>query len=223
MGGGYVSKNQFIYEGGPMAGKMVHYFNIEGFPLCAGTPPIYHSVLDQLKNDNVGLIITLLLDPLHSGRTISHVPFDFDETEWTDGDIGIEETIKKLNIELLHIPVNDACPPTNESIDKLIMGVRDFIARRPNEKIYIHCWRGAGRTSVLLISLLVSIWNVQSEQAIGLVRRSNNRYKISQFQIPYLNVTQNTDFPHLASSLYKDIYDPIIRTPGDNKCWIIKK
>ena len=213
MGGGYVSKDKFLDD----ENKLLHYFNVPNYPLCGGTPPIYLSVLDQLKNENVGLIVTLLLEPPHSGRTINHVPFDFDETEWTDGDQQIEEKIVKLGIEVLHIPVQDGCPPTNESIDQLLTGVREFLSRRPNEKIYLHCWKGSGRTSVLLISLLNAIWNVPLDQAENLVRDSNQKCRITEYQRPYLNLGKNPDFPHLSVGLYKEIYDPAIRTPVDHK------
>ncbi len=216
MGGGYVSKEKFIDN----EGKLTHYFKLENYPLCGGTPPIYLSSVKQLKNDNVGLIITLLLEPLHSGRTINHLPFDFGETEWTDGDIDIEQKIEELNMELINIPIHDGCPPTNNSINQLLNGVRDFINRRPNEKIYFHCWKGAGRTSVAMILILNCIWNIPLNSAKKIVGKANQKYKLSDYQIPYLNSNTNKDYPHLADDIYNEIYDPIIRTPANNECWI---
>jgi len=213
--GGYVTKDKFINDDG----QLHHYFNIPDYPLCGGTPPIYLSVIYQLKKDNVGLIITSLLDPLHSGRTIHHAPsFRSNETEWTDGDEGIEDVTHNLDIELLHVPINDECPPTNDSIDKLLNGVRDFLTRRPNEKIYVHCWKGSSRTSVILITLLRSIWNLSPEKAEELVTQANYKINISYFK-PYLDCNRNPDFPHLAHSLYKSDYEPIIITSPDHKCW----
>jgi hypothetical protein len=224
MGGGYVSKQKLVSDEEDKKGQLLHYFHIKEFPLCAGTAPIYHSVLDQLKNDNVGLIVTLLLEPLHSGRLINHVPFDHDETEWTDGDEGIEDYVKELDIELLHVPVNDACPPTNDSVNKLLEGIKEFITRRPNEKIYFHCWKGSGRTSVMLILALHSIWDVSLKKAINMVQTANTKYRITyEYQSPYLDDQKNPDFPYLSASLYKDIYDPTIRTPSNHKCWELQK
>ena len=161
-----------------------------------------------------------MLEPLKSGRLINHLPFGFSDTEWTETDPNLEQTAKDLNLELLHIPMQDACPPVKESVDKLLTSVKDFLSRRPNEKIYVHCWRGSGRTSVLLAVILHSIYKLEVDKAVDLISQSNFRFRLSEKQEPYLKT--NLSFPYISETLYDDLYKPEIRTPKDHECWKTK-
>lgn len=218
MGGGVISKEKFVNNDGTLC----HYFNICDYNLCGGTSPIYLSSLDQLKKDNVGLIITTLLEPLHSGKTINHRPFDHDRTEWTQGDDGIEDKIKELGIELLHIPIQDGCPLIDTSTTKLLEYVNDFTKRRPNDKIYVHCWVGAGRTSIVLILILNQIYGIPLKDSYQLVSKYNKKIKLtSQYQMPYFDLDKNISYPLISSDLYKNFYNCDIRTPLDHACYKI--
>lgn len=219
--GGNVSKTKFV---NPSSYTVCHYFEIDGYPLCGGMAPVYYEMLVQLSVHNVGLIVTTMIEPLHGGRTIDHKPFGFetgdDNTEWTEGDSDIEIVAKSLGMELYHAPVADAGIPTSAITEKLITKVKEFHAAFPEKKIYVHCWQGKKRTSLVLIILLREVFGVSAEDATELLFKYNNRFQRNAFQSHQWNYVASAEFPMLAEGIYDvEKNDPVIKTPKDHKCY----
>lgn len=199
-------------------GAPIHYFEIPKYPLCGGTSPIYNKILHFLSENNVGLIITTLLDPLHDGRTINHRTDE--QTEWADGDATLLATAKKLKLAMHHAPIVDEGVPINSVVDALLTTVQTFRKKEPNKNIYVHCWGGGGRTSLVLMIILRQIFNVDSITALDLLTTYNyKKYGMPRYCHSHKAYYSSIDFPHLSDSLYKKSLDPIIHTPSTHDCY----
>ena len=182
--------------------------------ISGGCFPAFCSSLDYLYNkENVGLIITLTIEPIKSGRNINHVPFDHDETEWVNGDENLEE--KLSNFETLHIPIADVGFPTKEYIDRLAKTVEEYHQNNPIKSVYFHCWAGRGRTSLAIIYILMRMYKMNSNAAIELVKKCNRECKLSEYQLKFIKGMDLSleDLENFAS---------IIKTPSDHECFKIK-
>lgn len=218
--GGFVTKEKFMNN----QGNMVHYFEIEGYPLCGGMAPLFKPMMQQLHDREVGLIVTTMIEPLHEGRVIDHKPFGFetgdDNTEWTDAEEGILGMAKDLGIECYHAPVADIGIPVPEVTTALLTKVRDFHEVHPTKKIYVHCWQGKNRSSLILILLLRQVFSVDGRDACRLLYTYNPCFvgmALKQHQLDYLASDQ---FPLLAPGLYEEEKNnPIIKTPSNHACF----
>lgn len=203
------------------SGRPIHYFEIPKYPLCGGTAPIYKKVLRFLSKNNVGLIITTLLDPLHGGRTINHRTDH--QTEWADGDANLLSTATKLQIALHHAPIVDEGVPVNNVVDDLLSSVKTFREKEPDKKIYVHCWGGGGRTSLVLMLILRCIFSVDSITALDLLTTHNRKYGMPRYCNSHKTYYVNSEFPRLPASLYKKSLEPLVHTPSTHKCYEKKK
>lgn len=180
--------------------------------MCGGCAPCFRSSLEYLiKTQNVGLIVSLTIAPLKSGRFINHIPFNHsgadDETEWTDTD-DIDDVLSA--VEICHIPTADSGMIVETS--KLIDIVKAYHEAHPDKKVYFHCWGGKGRTSVALIYYLMMVHNKTYHDARNIIYECNPKMKLSYLQQNFL---QNK--PIDASDILK--YEPVIKTPPNHKCY----
>jgi len=184
--------------------------------MCGGCAPCFRASLEYLiKTQNVGLIVTLMIAPLKAGRLINHVPYNHegtdDETEWTDTD----DIVDLLStVEICHIPVADAgmIVETNKLVDT----VKAYHEARPDKKVYFHCWGGKGRTSVALIYYLMTVHSKSYNDACQMIYKCNPRMKLSSVQWNFLQSE-----PIAESDI--SMYEPIIKTPPDHKCYRIEE
>ena len=203
MGGGIVSKNKFVSENGELIG----FFRCSDQStnwICGGCFPAFSSSLDYLISENIGLSVTLTLEPIKSGRNINHVPSNHDCTEWVDGD-DLEDKLK--NFSTLHIPIDDAGFPTEENAIKLLEGVQKYHQENPNKSVYFHCWAGKGRTSLAICYILIKMYDMNCDDAINRVMKYNSRCNLSPSQLDFLRGNIKSE----------DV--PIIKTPSDHKCY----
>lgn len=216
--GGFISKSKLMDKKGDIA----HFFKIEGYPLYGGTAPIFKPMLHHLAREEVGLIVTLLLEPLHSGRTINHRTNEFEDTEFADGDNGIEDTAKELGMECFHAPVSDYIGiPTTDVTNSVLVKVREFTKQKPYKKIYVHCWSGNRRTSLMLMILLRCVYHVSEEEAVKMLYDYNPKYEVQHYS-NQVSFCWSDEFPALSKALYKEEYAPILLTPKDAKCYVYK-
>ncbi len=232
MGGGIVSKDKFISENG----RPVSFFRMSGDAkpnlfcdlsqnkfnnqslnwICGGGFLPYQSSLNYLAEfENVGMIVTLTIEPIKSGRNINHVPYDYEWTEWVDGDFDLEETLNRFQI--LHVPIADTGFLTEENANKLLDGVQKYHEDNPTKSVYFHCWAGQGRTSLVISYILMKMYGEDYESASAKVKRYNLACKMSGCQIEFLRGDNN-----LISSSDRKLYSPIIKTPFDHQCYDIK-
>ena len=105
MGGRCMSKEEFINDDGTPK----NFFKLSEDPynwICGGGFPAFKQQYDHLIHENVGLIVTLTIEPIKIGRNINHIPFDYDtRTYWIDTDDIKDQLINsRLYIFLLLIP-----------------------------------------------------------------------------------------------------------------------
>jgi hypothetical protein len=203
MGGGIVSKEKFFRNGNPtrlVKSTDPNYWLLGGnFIMCA-------EHVDYLKTIDVGLIVTLTIEPIKEGLNINHIPCSFDETEWTFVD---SDTIKKLkNFQILHIPIADQYFPTEENKTRLLSEIQKFHNENPSKKVWVHCWAGKGRTSTAIYLHMMNSENMSFKD----VREYFNGLYVSDAQYNYLNGLCLSEADYINSQ-------PIIKTPTDHKCY----
>jgi atypical dual specificity phosphatase len=114
-------------------------------PLVAGLArPSSAAELAWLREQGIELLISLTEDPPHRS--------------W----------INDAGLFLIHIPVEDLAPPTQEQLDASIAAIRKAHAR--NWGVGVHCGAGLGRTGTVLACYLVS-QGMSGKNAIARVRR----------------------------------------------------
>jgi protein tyrosine/serine phosphatase len=206
--GGRVSKDKFVND----EGEPLNFFRLSSYPwICGGSAPYFHESLDFLKKQHIGLIVTLTISPLVSGRNINHMPYDFGDIEWTDSD-----DIDLSSFNLLHIPIADAGFLTDEMANKLINELSSYHTLNPSKGVYFHCWAGKGRTSLAIIYILMKMMNISYKDADEMVRSENKGYKLSLYQRNYLSGESITEEE-------KKVFEPIIKTPPNHACYLVEK
>ena len=211
MGGGYVSKNKLVStDGRPQNLLRLDNSKLDIEWIMGGNIPISSSILEWLRLMNVKMIVSLTIEKLKSGRNINHVPFDHDNTEWTDADFEQSE-LNDFIVE--HVPIADGFFPTVENAQKLLEIVTNFRNKYPKEKVYFHCWAGRGRTCTAVIYILMKLYDLSFDEAKDVVWNSYfNQFKLSDYQEKFLKGGQMNDSELLNSQ-------PIKKTPLDHVCY----
>jgi protein-tyrosine phosphatase len=210
--GGLVTKSQlFEYD------KIKGFFKLEDENitwLYGGCIPAFNDSLKILRDHNIGMIVTLLIDPLKNGKMINYCPQKTianprdDTTEWlfTDKDYDLSD------FTLLHIPMADGGYLTQENGYKLINEVTDYLSTNPGKNIYLHCWGGNGRTNVATVHILKNMCGYDSEKAISVIENSRSQFRVSDAQRALCEGRELKD-------IYYERYIPICDTPKDHKCF----
>lgn len=74
-----------------------------------------------------------------------------------------------LNPRMQHIrfPIKDvSVPKSTESVKELIKQIKEILNADENNKVYIHCWGGVGRTGVIVGCLLSDQYNYNYEETM---------------------------------------------------------
>jgi len=84
------------------------------------------------------------------------------------------------NVESLHIPTPDFCPPTTEEIKSGI----DFMKKIVNtgKSVYVHCKAGRGRSVVAVVCYLLEVDNMTVEEAIDYVKQRRPQINMGKIQ-----------------------------------------
>ena len=77
-----------------------------------------------------------------------------------------EDLLMANGIELLHIPIDDGTPPTDEQMHLLHRWLRS----REDKRVFIHCQNGAGRSPIAAMAFLV-LEGMTAAEAQDLVER----------------------------------------------------
>jgi protein-tyrosine phosphatase len=209
--GGSVSKDKFLADGLP-----TRYFRLKNKYswISGGLYPAFKDFYTFFENENIGLIVTLTVDPFKPGRNINHTPFDFKDIEWCDTDITQEdytELIKKF--EFFHVPIADAGFPTPENAEKLFNKVKEYHEANPTKTIYFHCWLGQGRTSLATIYILMKYYDMPYGKASLKLQKYYTRAKLTEYQRRWLQNERLTE-----EEIEKFL--PLVRTPQNHDCYI---
>ena len=180
--------------------------------LCGGSIPLFKESFEYLRNEDVGLIITTLIEPIRSGVNYNHVPFDFDEMSWVTSD-DITQELKQF--EVVHIPIVAAHAFYGENSNLLLKTIREYHINHPDKSIYIASWAGTDRSHFAMIYTLMKLYKMTFSDAFHLLREKiekHDRLRLSDIQRSFLKGEQLSDL---------DIYNsrPEIRTPQDHKCY----
>jgi|SRR5579872_2618218 len=213
MGGGYVAKEKFVHREN---GTPLYYFSLDDVYqwICGGCYPVTTSVFNWLEINNVGMIVTLTIDPLHPGRCINHLPKGNDsDIEWTDSDFVLEDT---NNFVIEHIPIHDASYPTKDNLQKLFDVVTKFRQEQPDKKVYFHCWAGKGRTCTIICEILMRMYGLSYKNAVDVIYKKYPNIRLSDAQNIFLQRDDD------ISVFDDEELEPKIYTPDTHKCYIIK-
>jgi len=209
--GGEVSKEKLLNYDDKERLIPTHFYAAIDKKLYGFGIPVAHEMLKNLQDHyNVGLIITLLLQPLHGGRMINHQPIgseQFDNPEYCDTDKHLTEG---LNIKFVHIPIQDGYAPKVEEMKQFIQLVKDTNAN--GKAVGVHCWQGIGRTGTMLCGYLMS-QGFRAQDAMNMLGIRSGKHIKSSYQVKYLT---NPKFPENAA--HKDYPENKIATPAKAPC-----
>lgn len=219
--GGVQPKSKFVC---PRTGEMRHFFRLPP-PydwLCGGAVPAFHECMDRLVRERVGLVVTLLLEPLQNGRNINHMPAGApNETQWVDGDGDLLDKVMLssapgTDIGFVHVPVAVGAPLTIPWTTALCDVVGQFRRIDSERGVFVHCWQGKDRTSVALATLLMHFTALTPEAAISVVQQANKRFDLNWYQREWI-------FHETAWTVAIDnpAFEPTIHTPREHPCYKI--
>lgn len=169
--GGEVSKNKLIDQD---SGEPIQYYDLE-WPfewLCGGAIPAYRETINHLIEHDVGLVISLTANSVVAGKNCA-MPLkkiDREGDEWIMADADLFDGVED-KLTFVHLETEDGDPPP---LNELIDTVRNH-RKTSHKRVYVHCWKGSGRSSTGLI-LLVGVLAAETmtyEDARALVRRAN--------------------------------------------------
>lgn len=87
----------------------------------------------------------------------------------------------KLNdVESLHIPTPDFCPPTTEEIKQCVDFMKRVIAT--GKSVYVHCKAGRGRSVVAVVCYLMEVDDLSVEDAIEFVKKRRPQINMGKIQ-----------------------------------------
>jgi len=132
--------------------------NFYGFAL-----PVSREHIQKLKSLNIGLIVTLISEPLRNGRNVNHNHDNVDDPEWHDCDEDMFEDTD--DIRFLHLPVSDGYPPTGDTMRAFLTEAKATIDA--GKAVGVHCWSGRGRTSTMIAGYLRFYEGLTGEEAIA--------------------------------------------------------
>lgn len=87
---------------------------------------------------------------------VTHILDLREEHEWAGrGRFGLDalETIERLNLRRLHLPVPDTHPPMPADLDAACAFLQEALSD-PSARAYVHCRAGWGRTATVLAAFL---------------------------------------------------------------------
>jgi len=174
--------------------------------------PVANEMLKNLQEHyNIGVIVTLLLQPLQGGRMVNHQAVDseeFDNPEFHDCDKNLVDSLK---IKFVHMPIHDGYAPRAEIMRQFVQLVKQTNAS--GKAVGVHCWLGVGRTGSMLTGYLMND-GIRPRDAMNILGMRSGKYIKSPFQVKYLN---NPKFPENPSeNTYPELK---ISTPTHAKCY----
>lgn len=200
--GGEISKEQLVCKDG-CPSSYLRLTKEDCNWLCKGSIPCFQENIDFLKNQNVGMIVSLTIEKLKPGLNINHVPYDFNSTEWVFGDlIDIEE-----NFVHEHIPCADNGHFHSSQASKLIECVEQYHKSNPEKLVYLHCWAGRGRASTAMRYILQKLYKYTFYDTNEMVE--HNPKEAQKLFLKGKEIPKDME----------ELYYPEIRTPKDHKCW----
>lgn len=188
--GGEVSKTKLV---DPLTGKPTRYYTLEPpFDwLCGGAIPAYRESINHLVEQDVGLVISLTANPVVAGKNcgmpLKRIDRDGDEWVMADTDL-FEAAANKLTF--VHLETDDGyAPPLNKLIDTVLK-----YRATSNKKVYVHCWKGSGRSSTGLIFLVGAFCyeSLTLKEATALVKRANPTCSLTDMQQLSLETAYST-------------------------------
>jgi atypical dual specificity phosphatase len=85
------------------------------------------------------------------------------------------------NVESLHIPTPDFCPPTPEEIKLGIEFMKKIISS--GKSVYVHCKAGRGRSVVAVVCYLLEVDNMTVEEAVDYVKKRRPQINMGKIQL----------------------------------------
>jgi len=85
------------------------------------------------------------------------------------------------DVESLHIPTPDFCPPTTKEIKMGIDFMRRIIAT--GKSVYVHCKAGRGRSVVAVVCYLMEVDNMTVEEAVEFVKKRRSQINMGKIQL----------------------------------------
>lgn len=92
-----------------------------------------------------------------------------------------EQAAKKAGITVLHLPLDDAMPPTKREVHSFLRFVNARVKQK--KKVFVHCTHGVGRTREMLAFYLVGK-GVSPLQAHSIVGSVETQYQ-KEFLLKY--------------------------------------
>ena len=112
------------------------------------------------------------------------------------------------NIQYINFPIIDKKYPTNIlSFVKFIINVCNILKKlRGNDKLYIHCKGGHGRSGVVVASLLCYIYNIEPEHALEKTTRYHSQREKMRERWRKIGSPQTNHQKTFVMKLFKNLY-----------------
>ena len=99
---------------------------------------------------------------------------------------GPRQTYEQFNMKQLHLPTVDSIPPSLRSIEQAVQFIRE--AQENNQKVFVHCKAGIGRSAAIVLCHLVANEKMSPEEAFKLMKQK--RPEVSMTIIHFSTVKQ---------------------------------
>ena len=121
-----------------------------------------------------------------------------------------EKGVKKYTTKhsYLNYPIMDMrCPTDWKGFSKLIITISNIIKNLTNnEKIYIHCKGGHGRSGVVVASLLCYLYKMKPSDAITNTTKFHNKRKIMREKWRKMGSPQTRSQKHFVAKFFEPLY-----------------